>query len=391
MSAGCKAGASLLQDAAPPADEVAEEEGPTMLGEQIRERRERFGFSVEAVADLAGLPVGRVRAVEAGQATTVFETNRLGDALAFNPAALRRGDPLEDPRRSVARFRSPEGVRALPAHDARLLAQASGLGRIGAHLADVLGLPRSRIHELRAVRGVDPSRDPWREGYELGEAARLRLAPERDPIPSVQRLLEGLGVHVAVVRFQAERIHAVSLREPSAMPVVLLNGEVWRVRDRLSRRAILAHELCHLLHDGGERDLLTLVSQRAERSRVEKRAGGFAPSFLAPRRWVSPTKVTPPAIVRELAFAWGFSFEGSAWHAANLDLVPEREASRLAKLRGPEGTSFEPPVERLPVPDLDVPVEPSPLVHGLVADLAVRAYHAGEISTGRTREILRFQ
>ena len=87
---------------------------------------------------------------------------------------------------------------------------------------------------------------------------------------------------------------------------------------RLSRRAALAHELCHLLHDGGHREL-TMVSRLDEqRQRGEQRANGFAPSFLAPKAWASKVDASDPEkIALELGERWGLSFGGAVWHAKN--------------------------------------------------------------------------
>ena len=362
-----------------------------MMGAAIQARRVRFGFSVEEVAELSGLPPDRVREIEQDGPRTVYEMETLGDALAFDPARLHRGEDLEDPMGSAARFRAPEGVREMPAADARLLARAAELGQVGAHLLDRLGEPPSCIHELRKVRGLDSTTEPWREGYELGKAARLRIAPDPRPLPSMQALLEGLGVHVAFVRFEANGIHAASIREPGGMPVVLLNVRAKRVQWALSRRAILAHELCHLLHDGGERDLLTVVSRLRAGIPLEQRAGGFAPNFIAPDAWVQVTKQTPRAIVREIALEWGFSYEGAAWHARTLRFISEKQARALAGDRGPDETSFEGAVVRLPLPDLVLRVEASQLSDGLVSELAVRCQRRDLITPGRAREILRFR
>src|SRR5208337_1305216 len=102
-----------------------------------------------------------------------------------------------------------------------------------------------------------------------------------------------------------------------------------RVKYPLSRRAILAHEMCHLLYDGGERDL-TIVSREEglDASGTERRANGFAPNFLAPKDWVRSNGKNAKAIVTELAEQWGLSLEGAAWHAKNLGLIQESKVKQ---------------------------------------------------------------
>src|SRR5207249_5663828 len=124
-----------------------------------------------------------------------------------------------------------------------------------AQLRGMLGRPTSPVIESRRPIAVLAYPEPWTQGYELAFAARQRLVPTQVPLDSVQRTLEDLGVHVALVSFDAHGLEAASLLEPGSAPVILLNKDSTRVRYPLSRRAILAHELCHLLHDGGEREL----------------------------------------------------------------------------------------------------------------------------------------
>ncbi len=149
---------------------------------------------------------------------------------------------------------------------------------------------------------------------------------------------------MALVHFESNQIEAASLYEDGACPVVLLNDACARVVNRLSRRAILAHELCHLLHDGGKRDLLTIVSRHDEQGElVEQRANGFAPNFLAPEGWVSVKATDPIEIALELGQTWGLSFGGAVWHAKNLRLITPAVAETIksrnragspARLRG---------------------------------------------------------
>src|SRR5207245_3855952 len=122
--------------------------------------------------------------------------------------------------------------------------------------------------------------------------------------------LEVFGVDVALVSVDARRMESARLLEPGSAPVILLNKNSSRVLYPLSRRAILAHELCHLLHDGGERELAIISREEGlDNSGIEKRANGFAPNFLAPKEWVSVKSSESRSIVLELAETWGLSFE----------------------------------------------------------------------------------
>jgi Zn-dependent peptidase ImmA (M78 family)/transcriptional regulator with XRE-family HTH domain len=361
------------------------------IGNAVRQCRTEYSFADSELARLSGLSLARLRAIESGTAPSISELSALAAALGVSPGDLRRGK-LEDPKRSVARFRAPLGVSALPAHDVRLLARGAELGRICAFLGQLLGAGESAIQAHRKVLPVRSHLVPWRQGYDLGERARANLATGGSPLRSVQAKLESLGVHVAFVTFETSDVLAASLFEPGAAPVILLNGAHSRVSESLPRRAVLAHELCHLLHDGGERDLLAIVSRPEEDLSYEQRANGFAPSFMAPASHVQLEGEEPGAIVLQLAYGWGFSYEGAAWHAKNLELITPEEASAL--VRAPKAVSapgFEDPIDRRDPLKLGLEAEATPLTAGLISDRILLALSNELISRGRAAELLSFR
>ena len=362
------------------------------VGADVRKRREAFGFSAVELADLAVLPEERLLAIEAGKVQpTTSDLGLLADALACNAADLAHG-VADDPRRSVARFRGAI-TSALPsAHDLRLLARAAEAGRILASLRAHLGETLEALRNLRTPSAPSPAMEPWEHGYQLGIASRERLDRSLAALPSVQGFLEALGVHVADVDFENAAIEAASLYEVGAAPVILINRRATKYGYPLARRAILAHEVCHLLNDGGERNL-TVVSLETDSSPIEQRANGFAPSFIAPGPWVSLRSGEPTAMALELATTWGFSFEGAAWHLKNLRLIDPDVAERLCDLkRKPRiDVAFEQPLNRTPPDQFGVEGEPSRLVLGLVSETAIIAAAEGVISRGRAAEILALQ
>jgi Zn-dependent peptidase ImmA (M78 family) len=360
-----------------------------MIGHRIKAAIAALGASDHAVAQKSGVPVARLSEITAGAAPSTRELAAIAEALALDPAALFRGDPAADASRSAARFRAPQGIARLNADDTRLLSRAAEAGRICAYLRSSIGQDGSSLAPLREVKGVRPSPEPWRQGYDLGHAARLKVAAAKAPLDSVQQLLEDSGVHVAFVAFSTTDVEAASLFERDACPVILLNRKHARTKLPLSRRAILAHELCHLLHDGGERDLLTVVSRESSHDPVEQRANGFAPNFLAPTEWLAPKARTGRTIVREIAERWGLSFEGAAWHAKHRGWITDKEAETLARHPQEVSVTCEQPVARTPPELVGLEgVRPSPLADGLLAETALAAVLDGAISKGRAAEIL---
>jgi Zn-dependent peptidase ImmA (M78 family) len=360
------------------------------IGRHVQRRREDFGFSGPQLAALADMAPARLAAIEEGAALSTFELASLAEALAVDPSRLRSGN-TDDPNRSVVRFRSAEKGQCLSPGDLRLLARGAEVGRIAAWLKGLLNEPVSGLEQARRVHAVDSRSKPWEQGYKLGQEARLRLAPiPAGRLESIQKFLEDAGVHVAFVAFESSHIEAASLFEPQASPVILLNTSVLRNRHALSRRAILAHELCHLLHDGGQRHLLTQISWENDSSPTEQRANGFAPSFLAPRKWVRVRAEEPQALVEELASLWGLSFEGAAWHAKNLKLISPETAEELGRMPDKPRIQarVEPDLLRTAPERVGIEVEPSPLAAGLLSELALRACSEGVIDRQRAAEIL---
>lgn len=379
----------------------------TAYGPTLAERRHRFGFSTEEIARLSGLSSDDVAAIEAGnKRLTMLELEALGRALVFDPAALLRGERLPDARRLPGWFRShtPDSAEAIPASDARLMALAAELGEIGEFLQGLVGNPRVGLDQMKRQAPVLHHEQLWRQGYELGARARMELEaldtqlPRTRPLSSIQSVLEGLGVHVAYVPLQARARQAVSVARAGAMPVILLNVQHDRARLPLSRRAVLAHELGHLLHDSGELDLSpTERDPQPHAEAREQRANAFAPAFIAPpahvRERIAP-HATPHDIVLQIAREWGFTLEGAVWHAKNIELIETGTAeelladvawrSRSTRIPG----NWEPALHRDDPRDHGLDVETGPLIGGLLQDLVLQALRIGAISAGRAGELL---
>ncbi|MCK5798425.1 MAG: ImmA/IrrE family metallo-endopeptidase [Deltaproteobacteria bacterium] len=154
------------------------------------------------------------------------------------------------------------------------------------HLLTLLGRDVA-LAGHRSIIGVQANLFMWQHGYELGERARRVLQKGEAPVQNLPALLSSLGVHVAFVPLSSKDIHGASIWEPGAVPILLINSKAFVKAHPGALRATLAHELCHLLHDAGERSLTTIVSWGQEGSgnyneALEARARAFAPAFLAP-------------------------------------------------------------------------------------------------------------
>lgn len=366
---------------------------------RIRNRRKAFDASIEAMASWASLPAERWRAIENGAPLSVAELGHVARALAVEPGTLLRGEE-RSPRRTVARFRQAVPLPAPSILESRTLALAAELGRIGGALHRLLGKPLPLVNVRKSIP-VSDREEPWRQGYRLGEAARRSLGIPVGPVIDLQKTLEAAAIHVATLPFSGADIDAASLMEEGAMPVLLLNQRSPRIARLLPRRAAMAHELCHLLHDAGEHDLETQMSRSegsAQDDPAEQRARAFGPAFLAPREEVrhwfrsgSGRKLgDPEAKVIHLAKRWGLSWGGAVWHAKNCQLIRPATADRLAGEPSPRPdwpVDFE-RAEPRSTSRLPEGMEPNPLCRGKIAELVGEALEIGAISEGRAREIL---
>ncbi|MDR3570474.1 MAG: XRE family transcriptional regulator [Syntrophobacteraceae bacterium] len=371
------------------------------IGELLRERREAFGADRREAARWCGEAPDWLEDKETRSDLSALDFERICRGLAISPAALLHGES-DTPTRSVTRFRSAlEGHDVLTSNDLGLLATASEIGMALAEVMAAQGKPLP-FGQYRNLRAPSTNLPPREEGYELGEAARALLIPHEGPAVELERALAELGVHVARVRFSTSEIEAASIREYGAVPVILLNTGATKVAYKLSRRACLAHEMCHLLHDGGKADIATRVTCPIcsnLQDAIEKRARGFAPAFLAPRKQVHEWAQTvnlptePPHLVYELASYWGLSFEGAIWHAKNCRLIESEIAFDLAEMNIQPAMDME-RFETEPVCPRSLTAYPelqenlSPLMEGFAAKMVIEAFEESAISFGRAKELL---
>jgi Zn-dependent peptidase ImmA (M78 family) len=371
--------------------------------ERVLQRAREMGLDQD-LANLSGLCEARVDGIRSGEPLSSSEFELICRALAVDSGAMYSGD-ASNPERSPARFRVASTIEGPSPTDVRVLALAAEQGRILGHLMDLLGRP-VLLQRHRKIEGLSTTADLWREGYDLGESARDELAPGGGPLHDLPGLFNDFGVHVARVRLNLSVIDAASIWEPRAVPVVLVNSTSHVLTHPGPFRASLAHELCHLLHDAGERNLTTSVSWGSEGTGnyddgLEKRARAFAPAFLAPRPRVSEWHASlakrlrddATRMIQAMAEHWGLSFEGAAWHAKNCGLVEPEQAQQLARMPRKPLISLEefdlqeqfyPPI----MFDPELPEKAAPLWQGWASRLVLEALEDGHISIGRAREIL---
>ncbi|MBI4702072.1 MAG: ImmA/IrrE family metallo-endopeptidase [Deltaproteobacteria bacterium] len=224
---------------------------PGQLG-QIEQGREPLATEhLDALAALYGLDAGDVAA---GMDTT---------------AQLRRVQILFKNWRSEV----PEKVRSE-------IARAAAARRAVKRLERELGKPE-RYDVLRAQFRHEgtygPPESGWSAGRDLAERLRGHLGIGLDaPIPSMRDLVAGLGIELVPAALSAAQVAAFSLADQDHGPAIVINlrganSNPW------VRRFVIAHELCHVLHDELTHEDIQQVQYHDER------AGGFAEAGPEPR------------------------------------------------------------------------------------------------------------
>lgn len=140
---------------------------------------------------------------------------------------------------------------------------------------------------IRAPQPCPPSRRAsTQQGCELALALRERLAiPADAPLTGdldIERILERLHVRFEELTLGDEGVDGAALVRSGGRPVVAVNRSGRFARTPWGRRMTLAHELCHVLHDGDASGLVGVVSGEWAPYLPERRANAFAAMLLAP-------------------------------------------------------------------------------------------------------------
>jgi Zn-dependent peptidase ImmA (M78 family)/DNA-binding XRE family transcriptional regulator len=225
--------------------------------EMLTLARESRGLTQAELAERCGISQGRISKMESGLVhTTMDEIAALSRALDYPDEFFFQTDRIYGP--STSEFY----------HRKRSAVPAKVLDKIHAQLNI------RRIHIAQMVRSADlpsafPRLDPEEFRGDINEIARAVRAMwqlPRGPIKSVVTAIENAGGVVVRMRFDTEKVDAVSWWVPGNPPVFAVNETLPADRERLT----LCHELGHL------------VMHAVPRPNMEEEANQFAGSFLMP-------------------------------------------------------------------------------------------------------------
>ena len=149
----------------------------------------------------------------------------------------------------------------------------------------VLELLESAVQPAVEWKGLDPltdGRDPWEQGYELAERARLQLKLGVTELPDLSKVLDHWNISERELPLTDAYIRAIALCGNGLRPTIAVNTNCQQNFTPPGRRFTLAHELCHLLFDQEAGVPLAVASGPWAPTEIEQRANAFAAMFLMP-------------------------------------------------------------------------------------------------------------
>lgn len=171
---------------------------------------------------------------------------------------------------------------------------------------------------------------PWDRGYELAIALHEALSSaylEKAPV-DIEQLFNDFDIATTDITLDDNTIRAIAIAGEKFRPTVAINAN-YRFQERHPRRFILAHELCHLLHDRTHGVRLALASGPWAPVDIEKRANAFAAMFLMPPDLVELIVREDSLELDSIPDLWKFcerlqvSFSSAVEHLCNLGFIDE--------------------------------------------------------------------
>lgn len=176
---------------------------------------------------------------------------------------------------------------------------------------------------------------PWNDGYRLAQewTAKAEIRHKRDGAVDVEEHLERLGVTFGDIELDDAATAGLAVQPAQGAPHIFVNRRNPKCGFHSGRRFILAHELCHLLHDRAHgRDLAMISGPWAPRD-LEKRANAFAAALLMPPELLKKGLNTDVDLSYEgllaLAKRLHVSTDALAHHLANCRLISEENRDVL--------------------------------------------------------------
>jgi len=251
--------------------------GSSQLAWRLRQAREASGLSQEQVAGRLEVARVTITQIEQGRrSVSDAELQRFAGIYA-KPVKWFYEPPAHevDDEGVAALFRAAPELE----YDDAIKVQVERYAEIAREmrqLEDLLLVVRDVF--VPAGYALDVPRSKWdaiQQGSRVAREERRRLDLGDAPIGDFAELLDTQGIR-AVSSTLPEDVSGVTIRQPDAGPIIIVNKAHLHVRQRFS----FAHEYAHVLLDRGHTGIVSRASQRNEI--LEIRANAFAASFLLP-------------------------------------------------------------------------------------------------------------
>ncbi len=175
-------------------------------------------------------------------------------------------------------------------------------------------------------------------GVELALAFREKLGIPEDATLTGDRDLEAqireLGISICDLALQDPKVDGVAVAGERHAPTIGVNKQGRFSRTQWGRRMSLAHELCHLAHDGGPTRRVGIVSNPWAPPELERRANAFAITLIAPAAAIEAELPGEPedwtlAAVRRAMRSLGVGATALTWQLHNVGRITDADRREL--------------------------------------------------------------
>ncbi len=168
---------------------------------------------------------------------------------------------------------------------------------------------------------------PYIDGYRLAQewAERAEIHPSENGAVDIETHLAMLGVTFANLELDDAATAGLAVQPTGGAPNIFVNLRNPRCRYHSGRRFLIAHELCHLLHDRDHGRDLAMISGPWAPLGLEQRANAFAAALLMPTQFLKDSFGSDVELsyghLLALAKRLQVSTDALAHHLANCRLI----------------------------------------------------------------------
>lgn len=176
---------------------------------------------------------------------------------------------------------------------------------------------------------------PWTDGYRLAKEwkGKADIRHNRDGSVDIEEHIDRLGVSVTDIELDDPTTAGLAVLPVEGIPQIFVNRTNPRCTFPSGKRFILAHELCHLLHDRAHGRNLAMISGPWAPQELEKRADAFAAALLMPpdllHKGLEEEKVLEYDTLLAFAKRLRVSTNALAHHLENCGLITEENRDVL--------------------------------------------------------------